>query len=165
MATIGWRQGFVAGAFALAGFAGGAFLGSRLGPALLPDGASSPYAPLVSLVGAVTGGSLLAGLLETFGSLLRRSVPVPGAGAVDGLLGAVLSSAIALGLAWIAGAVMLQTPGARELRGDIQRSEILRRLTDALPPSGPILNALARFDPFPRVEGPEADVPPPRAAI
>src|SRR3954451_9949346 len=78
MATIGWRQGFVAGAFALVGFAGGAFLGSRLGPALLSDGSSSPYAPLVSLVGAVAGGAILAGIFETAGFLVRRSVPIPG---------------------------------------------------------------------------------------
>jgi S1-C subfamily serine protease len=165
MATIGWRQGFVAGAFALAGFAGGAFLGSRLGPSLLPDGSSSPYAPLVSLVAAVTGGSILAGLLETAGFLVRRSVPIPGLRVFDGALGAVLSAAIALGLAWLGGAVALQTPGARELRSDIQRSEILSRLNSALPPSGPILNALARFDPFPHIDGPDADVPAPNAAI
>src|SRR6185369_7150928 len=55
MATVGWRQGFVAGAFALVGFAGGAFLGARIGPALLSDGSSSPYAPLVALIFAVTG--------------------------------------------------------------------------------------------------------------
>lgn len=165
MATIGWRQGFVAGAFALVGFVGGAFLGSRIGPALLHDGSSSPYAPLVSLMGAVLGGSLLAGLFETAGFLVRRSVPIPGVRTLDGVLGAVLSAAIGLGLAWIAGAVMLQTPGARELRRDIQRSEILSRLNDVLPPSGPILNALARFDPFPHVDGPSADVPAPRAAV
>jgi S1-C subfamily serine protease len=167
LATIGWRQGFVAGVFALVGFAGGAFLGSRLGPVLLPGGSSSPYAPLVSLVLAVTGGSILAGVFETAGFMIRRSVPLPGLGVLDGLLGAVLSAAIALGLAWLAGAVMLQTPGARQLRRDIQRSEILSRLNNALPPSGPILNALARFDPFPHIDGPEADVPPPppRAAI
>jgi S1-C subfamily serine protease len=165
MATIGWRQGFVAGAFALVGFVGGAFLGSRIGPALLNDGSSSPYAPLVSLIGAVLGGSLLAGLFETAGFLVRRSVPIPGVRTLDGVLGAALSSAIALGLAWIAGAVMLQTPGARELRSDIQRSEILSRLNDVLPPSGPVLNALARFDPFPHVDGPNADVPAPRAAV
>lgn len=165
MATIGWRQGFVAGAFALVGFVGGAFLGSRVGPGLLSDGSSSPYAPLVSLVGAILGGSLLAGLFETAGFLVRRSVPIPGVRTLDGVLGAMLSAAIALGLAWIAGAVMLQTPGARELRRDIQRSEILSRLNDVLPPSGPILNALARFDPFPHVDGPDADVPAPRAAV
>jgi S1-C subfamily serine protease len=145
MATIGWRQGFVAGAFALAGFAGGAFLGSRLGPALLPGGASSPYAPLVSLVAAVTGGSILAGVFETAGFLVRRSVPVPGVRTLDGVLGALLSAGIALGLAWIVGAVLLQTPGVRQLRRDIQRSEIL--------------------DPYPNIDGPEADVPPPRAAV
>jgi S1-C subfamily serine protease len=165
MATVGWRQGFVAGAFALAGFVGGAFLGSRLAPQLLAGGSSSPYAPLVSLVAAVAGGSILAGLFETAGFLVRRSVPMPGVRTVDGLLGAGLSAAIALGLAWIAGAVMLQTPGARELRRDIQRSEILSRLNSALPPSGPILNALARFDPFPHIDGPEADVPAPTARV
>lgn len=165
MATVGWRQGFVAGAFALAGFAGGAFLGSRLGPALLADGASSPYAPLVSLAGAVAGGSILAGIFETAGFLVRRSVPVPGVRTLDGLLGAGLSAAIALGLAWIVGAVLLQTPGVRQLRSDIQRSEILSRLNEVLPPSGPVLNALARFDPFPHIDGPQADVAPPRAAV
>jgi S1-C subfamily serine protease len=165
MATVGWRQGFVAGALALVGFAGGAFLGSRLGPALLPDGSSSPYAPLVSLVAAVTGGSLFAGVLETAGFMIRRSVPIPGVRTLDGVLGALLSAAIGLGLAWIAGAVLLQTPGVSELRQDIQRSEILQRLNTILPPSGSILNALARFDPFPHVDGPEADVPAPRAAV
>jgi S1-C subfamily serine protease len=165
MATIGWRQGFVAGAFALAGFAGGAFLGSRLGPALLSDGSSSPYAPLVSLVAAVTGGSILAGVFETFGFLVRRSVPIPGVRTLDGALGALLSAAIALGLAWIVGAVLLQTPGVRQLRHDIQRSAILQRLNTVLPPSGSILNALARFDPFPHIDGPEADVPAPSAAV
>jgi S1-C subfamily serine protease len=165
MATIGWRQGFVAGAFALAGFAGGAFLGSRLGPALLSDGSSSPYAPLVSLIGAVTGGSIFAGLFESAGFLLRRSVPIPGVRTLDGFLGALLSAAIALGLAWIVGAVALQTPGVRQMRRDIQRSEILQRLNAVLPPSGSVLNALARFDPFPHIEGPEANVPAPSAAI
>jgi S1-C subfamily serine protease len=165
MAAIGWRQGFVAGAFALAGFVGGAFLGSRLGPALLPDGSSSPYAPLVSLIAAVTGGSIFAGLFERVGYLLRRSVPIPGVRTLDGVLGALLSAAIALGLAWILGAVLLQTPGVRQLRSDIQRSEILQRLNAVLPPSGGVLNALARFDPFPHIDGPEADVAAPRAAV
>jgi hypothetical protein len=72
---------------------------------------------------------------------------------------------VALGVVWLAGAVALQTPGARALRDEMQRSKILQELNDALPPSGPILNALARFDPFPRIDGPPAGVAPPRAAI
>ncbi len=49
--------------------------------------------------------------------------------------------------------MLLQTPGLG-LRRDIQRSVILRRLNEVLPPSGFILNALARFDPLPQIDGP-----------
>ena len=65
---------------------------------------------------------------------------------------------MALGLVWLGGAVALQAPRRASLRDDVQRSSILRALNDVLPPSGPILNALARFDPFPRIDGPPADV-------
>ena len=112
--------------------------------------------------GALIGGMLFGAVLEALGYGLRRRVTAPALGMVDGLVGAVLSAGVALGLAWIAGAVALQTPQARGLRDDIQRSSILRALNDVLPPSGPILNALARFDPFPRIDGPPADVPAPR---
>ena len=59
----------------------------------------------------------------------------------------------------------LQTPGARELREPIQQSTILRALNERLPPSGPILQALARFDPFPRIDGPRPDVAPPNSKL
>jgi len=165
MAAIGWRQGFIAGALALAGFVAGALIGSRLAPAFLSGGSSSPYAPLFALVGAMAGGALLAGVLESAGLVLRARVRLPGLAAVDGVLGALLSALVALGIAWLAGIVALQTPGARELRADIQRSSILQRLNDVLPPSGSVLGLLARFDPFPRVEGPEANVPAPPPGI
>jgi S1-C subfamily serine protease len=90
---------------------------------------------------------------------------VPSLGLVDGLAGAALSAAVALGVVWLAGAVALQSPQTRGLRDDIQRSAILRALNGALPPSGSILNALARFDPFPSISGPPVDLPAPRAAI
>ena len=165
MAAIGWRQGFVVGALSLAGFVGGALLGSRLAPLALPDGAASPYAPLLGLAGALLGGALVASGLEGLGTWVRRGLRrIPVLGGLDGLLGAVLSAALALALTWMAGAVALQTPGATALRRDIQRSEILGRLNRALPPSGPLLNALARFDPVPSIDGPAARVPPPTAA-
>jgi S1-C subfamily serine protease len=165
LALYGYGRGFLVGALSLAGFAGGAFAGSRLGPALLSEGASSPYAPLFALGGALLVGALVSGALERVGRSVRAVLRIPGLGVVDGILGAVLRAALGLGLAWLLGAVALQTPGARDLRGDIQRSQILRRLNQALPPSGPVLNALARFDPVPQIRGPRADVPPPRAAI
>src|SRR4051794_23893235 len=164
-AFAGWAQGFVVGAATLAGFAGGLLLGGRVGGLVIDSGSQSPYAPLFALVGALLGGLILGSLMETLGLGIKRRLRIPGVGFVDGVGGAVPSGAVALGLAWLAGAVALQTPGAVAFRDEIQRSSILKRLNDALPPSGPVLNALARFDPFPRIDGPSAGVPPPRAAI
>ena len=164
-ALAGFRRGFIVGALALAGFAAGAVLGARLGPLLLPDGSHSPYAPLFALAGALLVGGMLASGLERLGARLRRGLPLPGLGVLDGGLGALLSGALALALAWLAGAVVLQTPALRDLRRDVQRSAVLRALNDVLPPSGPILNALARFDPLPTIGGPGADVAPPSRAV
>jgi S1-C subfamily serine protease len=161
----GFRRGFIVGALALAGFAAGAVLGARLGPLLLPDGSRSPYAPLLALAGALLAGGLLANGLERLGARLRRGLLLPGLGVLDGLLGALLSAALAFALVWLAGAVVLQTPALRDLRRDVQRSAVLRTLNDALPPSGPILNALARFDPLPTIGAPGADVAPPSRAV
>jgi S1-C subfamily serine protease len=164
MAGWGYAQGLIVGALSLAGFLGGAFLGSRLGPLFVEDGAHSPYAPLFALIGAFVVGGVLASGLEVLGFHLRRRLPSR-LGLLDGIGGAVLIAAAGLVLVWIAGAVALQTPGARGLRKDIQRSAILRTLNKELPPSGPILNALARFDPFPQIAGPNPGVPPPSSKI
>lgn len=164
MAVWGYMQGLVVGALSLGGFVAGAFLGSRIAPLLLSGGSQSPYTPLVTLVVAVTLGGVLATVLETLGFGLRRKMG-PTLGTIDGAAGAVLVACFGLGLVWVAGAVALQTPGARDLRRDIQRSAILQALNEALPPSGPLLNALARFDPLPSVAGPPANVPAPNSRI
>ena len=164
MGVWGFRQGLIAGALSLVGFAGGALVGSRLGPLVLQDGSHSPYAPLFALIGALLVGAVLSSVLEVLGFHLRRRLGER-LGALDGVGGSVLVACLGLFLVWIAGAVALQTPGARQLREPIQRSEILKRLNAALPPSGPILQALARFDPVPTIAGPSANVRPPNAAI
>jgi S1-C subfamily serine protease len=165
LAIFGFRQGFIVGALSFCGFALGAFLGTRLGPLLLPQGSSSPYAPAFGLLGALLGGAILASGLEGLGFRLRRTMIVPGMGLLDGTLGAALGAALALGIVWIAAAVAGQTPGQDQLRADIQRSVILRKLNQVLPPSGPILNALARLDPIPSITGPSPDVAAPEPAI
>jgi S1-C subfamily serine protease len=161
----GYRQGLVVSALSLAGFAGGAFVGSRLAPLLLQQGSRSPYAPIFGLAGALFVGSVVSIVLEAVGSNVRRRLTLAPLTLIDGIGGAVLIGALALGLAWIGGAVALQTPGSHDLRKQIQRSAILRRLNDILPPSGPLLNAIARADPFPHVRGPEARVPAPTRGI
>jgi S1-C subfamily serine protease len=165
LALYGYVQGFIVGILSLIGFALGAFLGTRLGPLLLPGGDHSEYAPLFGLVGALLAGGVLATGFEGLGVHARRFLRLPGLRAVDGLLGAVLTASVGLGIAWIIGAVALQSSGSSNLRADIQRSAILRELNQLLPPSGPILNALARFDPLPSVRGPVAEVPPPNPRV
>ena len=160
MAIWGYRQGLIAGGLSLVGFAAGAFIGSRLGPLLLEDGSHSPYAPLSALLGAVLIGGLFASGFELLGFHLRRRLG-DRIGLLDGVGGSALVACLGLFVVWIGGAVALQTPGARELREPIQRSAILKELNGVLPPSGPILQALARFDPFPSIRGPSANVPAP----
>lgn len=165
LALYGYMQGFIVGALSLAGFALGAFLGTRLAPLILPGGSRSQYAPLFGLLGALLAGGVLASGFEGLGVHARATLRLPGLRAIDGLLGAVLTACVGLGIAWIIGAVAVQSAGSQNLRSDIQRSAILRGLNELLPPSGPILHALSRFDPLPSVRGPAADVPPPPRGI
>jgi S1-C subfamily serine protease len=165
LAFYGYLQGFIVGVLSLAGFAIGALLGTRLGPLLLPTGAHSRYAPLFGLLGALLAGGVLASGFEGLGLRARAALRIPGLRAADGLFGAALTACVGLGIAWIIGSVALQSSGSNSLRGDIQRSAILRELNTLLPPSGAILHALARFDPLPSVTGPAADVPAPTTGV
>src|SRR3954463_12116008 len=84
MALWGYSQGLIVGALSLAGFLGGAFLGSRLGPLLVPAAAPSPYAPLFALIGALLIGGILASGLEVLGFQIRRRLPAR-LGVLDGI--------------------------------------------------------------------------------
>lgn len=151
----GYRQGLIVGALTLVGFGVGAFLGSRLGPIFLARGDDSPYAPLCGAVGALVVGALASVMLEGVAlALRRRVVRRPFLHRADGAGGAVLIGAVALGLAWIFGAVALHAPGTTQLRADVQESVILGELDHVLPPSGGVLNALDRVDPAPSISGP-----------
>jgi S1-C subfamily serine protease len=163
MALLGYAQGFLAGALALAGFTLGAFVGTKLAPLVLHEGRRSPWAPAFALIGSLVVGGLFAAAAESVGARLRRHVRSPGATTVDGLLGSVLTAVVGLGIAWALGALALANGG--QARREVQQSVILRQLNALLPPSEGLLDSLARLDPFPRIDGPEADVAPPRAAI
>jgi len=169
LALQGFSRGFVTGAMSLVGFIVGAIIGARVGPLLLSDGAHSPYAGLFALGGALILGTLLDRVFQTVAIRVRMFMVVPGMKLVDGLAGAALTGLMGLGIAWILGAVLVQSSAALQLptklRKDVSHSVILRFLNSALPPSGPILNALARVDPLPLVTGPVANVPAPDPAI
>ena len=165
LAMYGYAQGFIVGALSLVGFGLGAFLGTRLAPLVLPGGSHSQYAPLFGLLGALLAGAVLASGFEGVGARARGFLRLPGLRTVDGLLGAALTASVALGIAWIVGAIAFQSTNSLVLKRDIQTSAILKGLNELLPPSGPILHALARIDPLPSVRGPAADVSPPPPGI
>jgi hypothetical protein len=163
LALFGWAQGFVSGALALVGFVIGAWVGTRIGPLVLPDGADSGWAPAFGLIGALVAGAVLALGFEGLGARLRARVRTPGAAAIDGALGALLTACVGLGIVWVLGAVALGSGG--ELRREVQRSYVLQRLNTILPPTGGLINALENLDPFPRIDGPEARVSAPERGI
>jgi S1-C subfamily serine protease len=170
MAFWGYQQGLIVGVLSLGGFAIGAFLGSRLGPALLPEGSHSPYAPAIALAGALLVGGIVAVSLEGVAFTLRRRL-LGSAGRRRGWAvaeasgGAVLLVALAAGLAWLFGAVALNVPGAKDLRQAVQQSAILRALNDAFPPSSGLINALNRIDPRIAIQGPSPAVAPPDSKV
>jgi S1-C subfamily serine protease len=162
-AFVGFARGFLIGALSLAGFAAGAYLGTRFGPQLLHEGHQSPFAPLFGLLGALIGGTIISAGAEGIAGAMRGAMVSPVLRTIDGLAGSILAIGLALGIAWLLSVIVLQTPGIRDYRRDIQRSTILTRLNEILP-ADTVLKALARFDPFPRITGPDADVPPPDGA-
>ena len=163
LALFGWAQGFVSGALALVGFAIGAWIGTKVGPLVLPDGADSGWAPAFALIGALVAGAVLAMGFEGLGARLRARVRTPAAAAIDGALGAVLTACVGLGVVWVLGAVALGAGG--ELRRAVQRSYVLQRINTVLPPTSGLLATLKNLDPFPRIDGPEVRVQAPSSGI
>jgi S1-C subfamily serine protease len=165
LAMFGFWRGFIVAALSFGGFALGSFIGTRLGPLVLSEGTASPYAPAFGLLGALLAGAMLASGLEGVGLRLRR-VFVPSAlGWLDGALGALLSAALGLAIVWVLAAVALHADPGTQLRADIERSAIVRRLDELMPPSGSVLNVLASLDPLPSISGPSPGVGAPPAGI
>jgi len=161
---VGFRKGLVASLLSVIGIAAGAYAGSRVAPGLLPSGDRSPYTPLVALGGAVVLAGVLEGLASMAGSIFRRSLTFRPLRALDTAGGLVLGAAAGLAVVWVLGAAALLLPGQRRLRLEAQRSEVLRRLNDIVPPST-LLHVLARVDPFPDITGPAEPSEPPTAAV
>jgi len=155
----GAAQGFVWSGLSLAGLVAGAIIGGRLAPVLLTGGSSSPYAPVFAVVGAIT----LAVLFEVVGSSLGaavRSRERRNLRAVDSVFGVLAGALVGLVAVWVLGAMALQLPGQAQLRRSVQRSVVLQRLNEIVPPRT-ILNALGRIDPFQSLAGPPVPTRPP----
>jgi len=162
-AFYGVGMGFLRGAFSLAGFAVGAYLGARLAPLILSDG--SPYIPVVALGGAILLGMLMRGLAALLAGTLRASLGViPGLRLLDRLAGLALGLAAGVFLCWAIGAVLLYLPGETDLRRAVQRSAILGEINRVVPPER-LLETLERVDPIGVFLGPPAIVAPPDSKL
>lgn len=159
-AFIGFRKGLVASALSVAGVVIGAIVGARLAPHLLAQGSRSPYTPLVGLAGAAFGAVLLETLGTVTGALVRSRLRLAALQTVDTAGGLVLGALAGFAVVWVVGAVALHFPGQVELRENAQRSLVLQRLNELVPPRK-LMRALARVDPFPTITGPDAPVDPP----
>lgn len=159
----GISTGFLRGAFSLAGFAFGAYLGARLAPLILSDG--SPYVPVIALAGAILLGGLMRGLAALLAGVLRTSIGViPGMRLLDRFAGLVLGLVAGVFLCWAIGAVLLYVPGETELRRSVQRSTILSEINEVVPPER-LLEELERVDPIGVFLGPPAIVAPPERGL
>jgi len=163
-AFSGFRRGLVASALSLGGLVAGAYAGSRVAPHLLHGGAGSAWTPLAGLGGAVVGALLLQTVAGLLGSFLRGGLKLTPFRFFDSLGGIVLGAATGIALVWVVGATALLVPGQTRLRREVQRSTIVRRLDEQVPPSR-LLGLLARIDPFPSITGPAAPKSPPSPVI
>ena len=72
---------------------------------------------------------------------------------------------MALGIAWLLGAVALAVPDSTGLHREVEASATLRGLDRLLPSTGGLLTALKPFDPLPALAGPQAQIAAPTARI
>lgn len=163
-ALLGLWQGLTISLLSAAGVIVGGFIGARVAPHLLSDGAESPYTPLVALIGAAGFAILFEIFGSSIGAALRRRVPSGPLRTVDSIGGLAFGALAGLALVWIIAAIALQLPGQGDLRREVQRSSVLRELNELVPPQR-ALRALARVDPFPSITGPAPPVGPPDPSV
>lgn len=160
LAAVGGAvQGLVWSSLSLAGLLAGALVGGRLVPELLPNGSHSAYVPLVALVAAIAFAVAFEVIGSSIGAVIRSRERARALRALDSAGGVLAGAFVGLAIVWVLGAMALQLPGQADLRRAVQRSAVIQRLNDIVPPRQ-LLNALVRIDPFPNFAGPPVPTEP-----
>ena len=146
--AAGFFRGLAAQMLSFVGIVAGVIAGAAVAPHVLAGGDDSTWVPLASFVGASVGAVLFglgAGRLAggAHVALARHRALL----LADRIGGALAGGLVGLALAWAAAVVLLHQP-AFGLRHEMQRSELLAALVEAVPPE-PVLRTLERFDPLP----------------
>ena len=164
-ALSGLRRGLVATVLSVGGLLLGAAIGSRLAPRLLRGGSSSPYTSLAALAGALVGALLLQSLASMAGKVARGGLSVlPPLRALDAAGGLVVGGLMGLCLVWVIGAALLQVPGEKSLRSDVEQSRIVGRLNEIVSPTS-VFGRFAQFNPFELISGPSVPTEQPSPGI
>ena len=162
-ALQGAARGLSTQVVSLVGLAVGGLAGSRMAPLFLEEGAKSPWLPVAALVGAVVGAMLFQLVVTSLVSRLGFFLPAP-VRLIDSVGGALFGAVVGLAIVWLVAVVVLQQPSLG-LRKQVQRSEVLPRLVEAVPPRT-VLHALGRFDPLPLIGAiPGEGLPPPDPSV
>jgi trypsin-like peptidase/colicin V production protein len=162
-ALQGAARGLSTQVVSLAGLAAGGLVGSRAAPLFLQEGAESPWLPVAGLVGAAVGAILFQLVATSLVSRIGWFLPAP-VRLIDAVGGALFGAVVGLAIVWLFAVVALQQPSLG-LRERVQRSEVLPRLIEVVPPRT-ILHALGRFDPLPLIGAlPGGRLPPPDPSV
>jgi S1-C subfamily serine protease len=160
----GARTGFLAGVFSLVGVVVGASAGSRIAPALMPEGGNPLYGAGITL-GSILAFAVLGEVVaRTIGGSIRDRLTGPTSETLDAFGGAALGFALSLVLVWAIGAFALRSLPIAGLHPAVQESSILQSLEERMP-SGLITRAVADLEPLPQIRGPEPEVSPPEGSI
>src|SRR5437868_9383877 len=158
------RRGLVVTTLSFGGLVAGAYAGSRVAPHLLRGGSGSAWTPLAGLIGAMLGAVLLQALAGIAGAMVRGGLRLTPIRLLDSFGGLFVGAAAGVVLVWVLSATALLIPGLASLRRDVQRSSVVRRLDQAVPPRR-LLKLIARIDPFPSIAGPTPPSTPPSPQI
>lgn len=131
-AVSGYRRGFLVGVLVFGGFLGGGLLGMGLAPRLLGEREPGPEQALAA-VGVVLVAALLGqALLGMLGRAVRQRVTWRPVRLLDALLGAALSAAAVLVVAWVLASAVREAslPGVSRQVGE---SRVLTAVDLVLP--------------------------------
>src|SRR5215213_3995090 len=138
----GARTGFLAGVFSLVGVVIGASVGSRIAPALMPDGGNPIYGAGITL-GSILAFSVLGEVVaRSVGGSIRNRLANPTSEVLDRLGGGTLGLALSLVLVWAVGVFALKSPPLAGLDPAVRDSRILQSLNERMP-SGLLGRAVA----------------------
>lgn len=130
---------------------------------LLSDSEDPIFRTAITLACILAFAVLGDALAHSMSRRLRSRLTGPTTTA-DGIGGAALGLALSLALVWVAGLFVLQLPPLAGFQPSIERSQIIQTLNQRMP-SQTMARAVARLDPLPELQGPEANVPDPEAGV